>query len=285
MPIGPIVDSHVHLYDPARIAYGWMKDDARLNRPHLIPEYDAARGAVEVEGIVFVEVNPDPGKGIAEATFVADLMTADSRIKAIVANVRLEQGAACAPELERLAALGPVRSIRRLLQHEPDDRFCLQPAFIEGVKLLPAHGFAFDICIFHRQLEGVIELVRQCPEVRFVLDHIAKPAIKAGEMEPWAGLLRELASFPNVWCKISGVATEADHAAWAPAQLRPYIEHAIACFGFERAMFGSDWPVCTRALTWGRWIAILDDVLAGTAPADLERFWHGNATSFYRLAA
>lgn len=284
MPIGPIVDSHVHLYDPARIAYGWMKDDARLNRPHLIPEYDAARGTQEVEGIVFVEVNPDPGRGIAEATFVADLMTADPRIKAIVANVRLEQRAACAPELERLAALGPVRSIRRLLQHEPDAWFCLQPAFIEGVKLLPSHGFAFDICIYHHQLEGVIELVRQCPDVRFVLDHIGKPAIKAGLMEPWATHLRELAAFPNVWCKISGVATEADHAAWNEAQLRPYIEHALACFGFERAMFGSDWPVCTRALSWSRWLEMLDDVLTGTAPADLERFWRGNARRFYRLA-
>src|SRR5690606_33950776 len=113
------------------------------------------------------------------------------------------------------------------------------------------------------QLSNTIRLVRQCPDVSFVLDHIGKPDIKAGSLDPWRGELRELAAMKNVWCKLSGLATEADHAGWTPADLRPYLDHVVACFGFGRVMFGGDWPVSTQATDFPRWVATLDEALHG----------------------
>jgi L-fuconolactonase len=185
--------------------------------------------------------------------------------------------------LGKLAAVPLVRGVRRLLQEEKDDAFCLRPDFLRGVRRLARHGFTFDLCIFHRQLAHVIQLVRQCPDVKFVLDHLGKPGVKAGVLDPWRAELRELATLPNVWCKISGLATEADHAAWTPADLQPYVEHAIACFGFDRVMFGGDWPVSTLACDYPRWVAMLDDLLRGCSRDELHRLYVRNAEALYRI--
>ena len=130
------------------------------------------------------------------------------------------------------------RGIRRLIQNQADPEFVLRPDFLAALRLLPRYGLSFDICIFHHQFPNTLEMVRRCPEVNFVLDHIGKPGIKAGLFDPWKQHMRELAEAPNVTCKISGVTTEADHGNWTREQLRPYIEHAIGCFGFDRVMYG-----------------------------------------------
>jgi L-fuconolactonase len=279
-----ITDAHVHLYDPARIPYAWMRAVPLLDRPHLPAEFAAAVAPLDVERLVFVEVAADQGAQRDEAAFVAQLAAAEPRLGAIVAHAPVEQGAAVATELDALQAISPlVVGVRRLIQDEPDPRFCIRPAFVEGVQAVGAAGLSFDLCIYHPQLPAVIELVAACPQVRFVLDHIGKPGIRAGLVEPWATQLRELASLPNVWCKLSGVVTEADHRAWTEAQLRPYLEHAVACFGLERLMFGSDWPVANLTHRYGDWVAILDRLLAGQDPALLERFWRTNARELYRI--
>jgi L-fuconolactonase len=126
--------------------------------------------------------------------------------------------------------------------------------------------------------------VRQCPEVRFVLDHIAKPAIKAGEFEPWGRNLKELAALPNVTCKISGVTTEADHKTWTREQLKPYIAHAIECFGFDRVMYGGDWHVLELAGTYPQWVGIVDWVIAGASLEEQRKLYRDNAIRAYRLA-
>jgi len=284
MPSFPIVDAHVHLYDPGVIRYAWMKDKAQLDRKRLMAELDAARGPVEIEQLVWVEVGADPGQHLQEPSFVDGLARADARIGAMIASAPLENGASVTPDLEKLAAHGLTRGIRRLLQDEPDPEFCLRPGFIEGVRLLERFDLAFDICIYHHQLAGALDLVRRCPEVRFVLDHIAKPGVRDGLLDPWREQLRELARLPNVVCKLSGVITEADHEHWTREQLRPYLDHVVECFGLDRVLFGSDWPVSEQSHGYATWIDILEEVLAGCSEAELRRVFRDNAIACYRLA-
>ena len=136
-------------------------------------------------------------------------------------------------------------------------------AISKGRSALPDYGLTADLCCNFRQLGPTVELVRQCPNTQFILDHIAKPNIRGGEMEPWASQMRDLASLPNVMCKISGVATEANHDSWTIDEIRPYVMHVLEVFGEDRVVFGSDWPVCTLATPYRRWVQTLDELTAG----------------------
>ena len=283
MPEFPIVDSHVHLYDPGVIRYGWMAGRPALDQQRLMAQLDAARGAVEIEALVWVEVGADPGQYLQEASFVDGLVRKDPRIRALVAHAPLERGAAVTPDLEKLAAHDLTRGIRRLLQDEADDAFCLRPGFVEGVRLLARFDLSFDICVYHRQLANALELVRRCPEVRFVLDHAGKPGIRAGLLEPWRTHVTQLAALPNVWCKLSGLITEADHAAWRREQLRSYMDHVLASFGLERVMFGSDWPVAEETHRYQEWVEIVEEALAGVPEVGRHKVFRDNALAFYRL--
>ena len=282
MPAFPLVDTHVHLWDPQRLRYRWLDGNAQLNRSHLVADYRRACGDVRVAKLVFVQCDCAPEQALAEVEWVSGLAREEPRLRGIVARASLEDGDAVQPHLEKLAALPLVKGVRRLIQGESNE-FCLAPKFVRGVQLLHAHGFSFDLCLKHPQLANTIRLVRQCPDVNFVLDHIGKPDVKAGRLEPWRAELRELAALPNVWCKLSGMVTEADHARWTAADLRPYIDHVLACFGAERVMFGSDWPVSTLATDYPRWVATLDDALRGCSADELRRIYVTNAENFYRV--
>lgn len=279
----PIVDSHVHLYDPANLTYPEITRVEALRRAFYPREYTAACGPVDVGEIVFLEVAVADHQCVEEALWVRDQVRIDPRIGAIVANLPLEKGAAIEPDLQRLREIPLVRGLRRLIQSQADPEFCLQPSFIEAVNMLPAFGFSFDICIYHHQFANALQFVKQCPNVSFVLDHIGKPGIKDGLMEPWRTHMRELAAHPNVMCKISGVATEADHTNWTPDQLRPYIDHAIEAFGFDRVMFGGDWPVATLAVDYPQWVAIVEDAVSGCSADEVANLFRDNARRFYRL--
>jgi len=283
MPNFPIVDSHVHLYDTNRLSYPWLAAVPAIAKSHLPADFDRARGAVAVERIVFAEVDVADGENIAEARFIAELAAKDARIQGIIASAHLEHGLAVAEELDALARIDRVCAIRRLIQTQKDPEFCLRPDFIAGVRLLARYAWPFDICVLHHQLPPAIELARRCPEVTFVLDHIGKPGIKAGLVEPWHAQIVALARLPNVVCKISGVATEADHANWTPEQLRPYIAHCISEFGFDRVMFGSDWPVLELAGTYAGWVDIVDQIVGAAAEADKRKLFRDTAIRVYRM--
>lgn len=284
MPAFPIVDTHVHLWDPERIPLAWGDQVPTINRRHLIPEYDAARGAVEVEGIVFLECNVAEGRHLDEAHMVAEIAKDEPRLQAIVAHAPLEKGDEVAADLDALAREPRLRGIRRLLQQEADIEAVLDDRFLAGLNLLPRYNLHFEICVRHHQLEAIVDLVRRLPNVTFMLDHIAKPAIRDARLEPWKTRMAELAALPNLMCKMSGLVNEADHASWQPADLRPYIDHVVETFGFDRLVFGSDWPVMTLAADIPRWVAVLDDALAGASESELRMFWVENAQAFYRLA-
>jgi L-fuconolactonase len=283
MPDFAIVDSHVHLADPKRFAYAWTKNAPSLNRTVLPEHLTKAAAPVKIDQIVFVEVDVDYPQHVDEAAWVQGLAQSDPRVKGMVAALPLEQGKAVQAELDKLRQNKILRGIRRLIQNQADPDFCIQPKFIEGLKLLAPHDLVFDICIFHHHLPNAIKMVRQCPEVRFVLDHIGKPGIKAGLMDPWRKDLKELASLPNVHCKISGVTTEAEHKNWTREQLKPYIAHTIDAFGFDRVMYGGDWHVLELAGTYPQWVEIVDWVVDSATPAEKRKLFRDNAISFYRL--
>jgi L-fuconolactonase len=196
----------------------------------------------------------------------------------------LEEGAAAETDIAAFAKMPLARGVRRLIQgHADEPGWCLRPAFVEGVRLVAAHGLHFEICIYHPQMNDAAELVRRCPEVSFVLDHIGKPGIRDGLAEPWRRELRDLAALPNVVCKLSGVITEADYRSWSYDQIAPYMSHVIDTFGFDRLMFGGDWPVLELAATYPEWVAAVDRVTAGAAEGDLRKLYRDNAIRIYRL--
>ena len=283
MPDFPIVDAHVHLCNPQRLSYGWMKNAPSLDRLVLPEHLVNAAAPVEIDRFVFVEVDVSYPEHLAEAQWVEELSKSEPRLSGMVASLPLEKGKAVEPELDELLRHRSLRGIRRLIQDKPDPDFCIRPGFIEALKLLAPKDLVFDICIYHPQMPSAIEMVRRCPEVRFVLDHIGKPGIKAGLLDPWRQHVKALAAMPNVHCKISGVITEADHRNWAREQLKPYILHAIDSFGFDRVMYGGDWHVLELAGTFPQWVEILDWAVAGASAAEKRKLFRDNAIRFYRL--
>ena len=283
MPDFAIVDSHVHLCDPKQFGYSWTKNAPLLKRQVLPNDLTKAATPVKVDQFVFVEVDVDFPQHLGEAAWVADLARGDARLVGMVAALPLERGEAIKSELDQLRQHKILRAIRRLIQTQTDPEFCIRPEFIEGLKLLAPHDLAFDICILHHQMSNVIKMVRQCPEVQFVLDHIGKPGIKAGIFDPWHQNLKELAALPNVHCKISGVTTEADHKSWTREQLKPYIAHTIETFGFDRIMYGGDWHVSELAGTYPQWVEIVDWVVETATLEERRKLFRDNAIRFYRL--
>ena len=279
----PIVDTHVHLWHPKQLRYPWLKDVPNLNRPFLLQDYSDAYQDLNIESIVFVQCDTHPDDGLKETTWVTSLAAVESKIKGIVAWAPLEEGEQVAPFVEKLAEESLVKGIRRLIQSEDID-FCIQPNFVKGVKTLSKFNLSFDLCIFHPQLSNTISLVEQCPNVQFILDHIGKPNIKNQLFDPWKQEITKLASFENVYCKISGLVTEADHNSWTPQDLQPYIEHVIEAFSFDRVIYGSDWPVSTLASDYPRWVQTLKDAISGCSTDELNKLFHDNAIGFYKLS-
>ena len=277
-----IVDSHVHFWDPARLDYPWLTGVPALSRAFLPQDYAAATGAVKTGKMIVVEACCTPAQNRAEAAWMAQLAAREPRLKGIVAHASLEQGRPVRAELAALAQIPTVKGVRRNLQGEAAD-FCLQPDFVAGVRALAEFDFSFDLCLVHHQLPAVTELVRRCPEVNFVLDHGGKPAIRQRLFEPWAGQLKTLAALPNVCCKLSGLLTEADLAHWQPADLRPYVRHTAECFGFDRVLFGGDWPVLTLAGDFSRWLTVLDILLEEAGEADWRKMLQTNAERIYHV--
>jgi L-fuconolactonase len=279
----PIIDSHIHLLDQKRFGYAWSSGAPALKRDWTADDLAESAKPYEIEGFVFVEVDVDMPKYLDEADWVDGLGNRDRRVLGSVACLPLERGAAIEPEMARLAKLPSIRGVRRLIQNQPDPDYVLKPAFLEAMQLLPKYNLSFDICVFHSQLPNTLKMMRMCPDVAFILDHIGKPGIKAGIIDPWRSRIREMAAMPNVLCKLSGLTTEADHMTWTREQLRPYIDHVIECFGPDRILYGGDWPVSELAGSYLSWVTTLDWATAGFSAADKRKLFRDNAVKAYRL--
>jgi L-fuconolactonase len=281
MPDFPIIDTHVHFWDRDAVPVSWMTG-LPIDRPFLPGDLLADAASVAIEGLVFVEADVATGHHHDEVAFIERLAAEEPCIQAIIAHAPLS-GAAIHEDLVRLAARPMVRGVRHLIQGKDAAALCADPAFREAIRLLPAHGLHFELCLLHDQLADVLRLVEACPEVTFVLDHIAKPGIKAGLREPWWQEIAAIAQCETVTCKLSGVATEADHQGWNEAELHPYIERVLEVFGPERVIFGSDWPVMRLAIDYTRWVAIVDAALAPLPEAQRHMVFNANAKRVYRL--
>ncbi len=283
MPQLTIVDSHVHLWDPSRFRMSWLDGSPDIDRPMGLADYRSHTAGVDVGGMVYLQVEVEPAYGLMEARWAVERANEEPRLGAIVAWAPLEFGEQARAYLDELVAIDRrIKGVRRLIQGESLD-FALQPRFVRGVQLLADYGLTFDICLKHPQLAGAVVLVRRCPNVQFILDHIGKPDIAAGLLDPWRAQIRELASLPNVICKVSGMVTEADHARWTTDDLRPYVEHVLESFGEDRVAFGGDWPVVLLASPWRRWVDTLDALTSGLSDDAKRKLWAANARRFYRM--
>ena len=275
-----VIDSHVHLWDPTRFRMPWLDDEATLNHPFGAAEFAQASSGLDVESIVYVQVDATPAYGLLEARWAA----AQPRVGAVVAFAPMEDGEVVRTYLDELVKINPlIKGVRRLIQSETDPGFTLQPALHKALQLLPEYGLSFDICIRHQQLANTVRMVRACPETSFILDHVAKPDIRSGLLDPWRQYMAELASLPNVVCKVSGMVTEADHANWSINDLQPYVDHVLAVFGENRVLFGGDWPVATLASSYRRWVESLEQLTQQLSAEAKEKLWRINAKRIYRI--
>jgi L-fuconolactonase len=278
-----IVDAHVHYWDPARLPYGWLKGLPSLDRSFMPEDFSMASAGAGISKIVFVESGCDAPRALDEVDWVTTLAQREPRIRAIVANAPLELGNGVREHLTRLAERPLVKGVRRLLQGEPEADYCLKPGFLEGTGLLEGFGFSMDLCIHHNQLVAVTELVRKFPGIHFILDHFGKPLVKQGVMEPWLTQLRELADLPNISCKVSGLTTEADCENWTEIDLKPYFDAVLESFGAERVIFAGDWPVCTLAADYQRWVKTVAELTSSLSMEDSAKLFRSNAERIYRI--
>jgi len=279
----PIIDTHLHLWDISRLRYPWLNDIPRLNRSFFLDDYREACGGMDVEKMVFVQCECDPSQYTEEVEWVTEQSRKDPRIRGMVSWAPLEKGEGAREEIEALKSNPLVKGIRRIIQFEPDPEFCLKPDFILGVNMLADYGLTFDICISYLHNKSVIRFLEQCPGVPMILDHIGKPDIRNRRLDPWMDEIRRIAAFPNVTCKFSSLATEADHENWTTDDLRPFVEHIIECFGPDRLIFGSDWPVVMLATDLVRVIPVMLDFLKDFSAEELRKIFHDNAENFYNI--
>lgn len=285
MPDFPLIDAHLHLWDPGHFRMSWLDGNETLHRRFGLEEYRAHTDGIAIEAMVYLQVEVEPPYALLEARWATERARDDLRLQGIVPWAPLEYGEQVRAFLAALVEVSPlVKGVRRIVQDEPDPAFCLRPGFVHGAQLLPEYGLSCDLCIRHPQLASTVELVRRCPETSFILDHIGKPNIKDGLLDPWREQLRELAALPNVVCKVSGLVTEADHAAWRPEDLAPYLAHVLEVFGEDRVVFGGDWPVVLMAAPYRRWVETLDSLTTHLSPQAQRKLWAENARRFYRLS-
>lgn len=273
------IDAHQHFWVYNRREYGWIDDSmAVLRRDFLPADLKPELQRSGFEGCVAVQAR----QTLEETRWLLELARKWPFILGVVGWIDLRSTEARA-QLKQFAANRKFVGVRHIVQSEPDDRFLLQPEFLRGIALLEEFGLAYDLLIYPKHLPVAAEFVRRFPKQRFVLDHLAKPPIKNASMKEWARGLRGLASFPNVYGKLSGLVTEADWRAWKPADLRPYLDVALECFGAARLMIGSDWPVCTVAGSHARVMGVVKDYLSGCPAKSAEGILGGNAQAFWKL--
>lgn len=272
------IDSHQHFWKFTSAEYPWMRPEWPIRRDFLPSDLAPLLRAAGLDGCVAVQAQ----QTVAEARWLLSLADAHPFIRGVVGWVDL-QSDRVEEQLAELARHARFVGVRHVVQDEPDDNFMLRPAFQRGIGKLQQFNLAYDILVFPKQLPAAIRLVANFPEQRFVLDHIAKPPIAAGTLSPWREQLRELAAAPNVWCKVSGMVTEAEWLGWRADGFRPYLDVVFAAFGMERLMFGTDWPVCTLAGSYAQVHRLMDDYTSALTAEARAKFFGGNAADFYRL--
>lgn len=284
-----MIDAHLHLWDPARLSYDWLRHAPSIAGRHDPETWSGLKTGVR--RAVFVQADCAPSQAVAEVDWVASLSHPDLEVLGIVAFAPLEQGDAVGEHLDALRQHPSVRGVRRSVQNESDD-FITDPRHLDGLVAAAERDLIIDVCARDHQLPLVIDLLsdlfERAPDARVVLDHLGKPdiAAHAGDIRgaDWALNLRRLATLPNVFAKLSGLTTQDHWAGGRDETLTPYIGHALNCFGPERLMFGGDWPVVDLAGGYARWLTLFEMATTALPPRDRLRIEAGTAIDFYALA-
>ena len=273
------IDAHQHfwIYNPRE--YGWIDDSMRTIRRNFLPEdLKPELDREEFDGSILVQTR----QTWEETRWLLDLAAQAPAILGVVGWADL-----CSPEvhaqLNTIAGNPKLVGIRHIVQAEPDEKFLLREDFLRGISLLEQFNLAYDLLIYTQHLPVAAEFVKRFPRQRFVLDHMAKPPIKSGDTKSWADGIRRLAAFPNVFCKLSGLVTEADWQHWTPERIIPYMDVAFEAFGADRLMIGSDWPVCLVAAPYQQVIGIVGTYLERCSPEARQAVMGGNAQRFWRI--
>ena len=272
------IDSHQHFwrYEPAQ--YPWIRADWPLRRDFLPEHLAPLLRSAKLDGCVAVQAR----QSLEETGWLLGLAAQHSFIKGVVGWVDLRSDN-LTEQLICFANNPGFVGVRHVAQDEPDNNFLLQPKFVRGIAELQFFDLAYDLLIFPRQLPATIQLVRNFPRQRFVLDHIAKPYLKRREMWPWAAHIRELAQFPNVFCKVSGMVTEAEWSRWKQTNFTPYLDVVFEAFTPRRIMYGSDWPVCLLSANYRRVYELVANYCQKLSSGEQKRVFGGTAVEFYRL--
>ena len=270
------IDSHHHFWHYNADEYGWISEPI-IQRDFLPGDLQQTIAPLGIEGVVSVQAR----QTLEETRWLLELAAQNAFIKGVVGWVPLLDDNT-RQSLEKFAPNPYFKGVRHGLQGE-EPEFMERTDFNKGVALLHEFDVVYDLLITERHLPKTIEFVERHPQQRFVVDHIAKPRIAGGEIEPWGAHLRELARRPNVSCKLSGMTTEADWQNWTVEQLRPYAETVLEAFGARRVMFGSDWPVCLLACDYARWHDLVADFINTLSEDEQARIWGENAIEIYGL--
>ena len=272
------IDAHQHFWKYSPAEYGWITDTmAELKRDFLPEDLKPLLGENGFEGSIAVQAR----QSVDETLWLLELAEQSEFIKGVVGWVDLRGSGR--QRWEPLLGRKKLVGVRHVLQDEPDDQFMLRPDFRRGIARLHEHGLAYDLLLHPRHLPIAVQLVKEFPRQRFVLDHIAKPGISDGLMEPWDQDIRELAKFENVWCKLSGMVTEARWKQWKPEDFRPYLDVVFEGFGTERLMIGSDWPVCTLSAGYSETIGLIEKYTRDLPLPQRNSVLGSNCARFYNL--
>lgn len=273
------IDAHQHFWEYHPEEYPWITEELGVLRRNFLPS-DLAPELIksDLEGSIAVQAR----QSLTESRWLLSLAEKNSHILGVVGWVDL-----CSDQID--AQLAEFSShpqfvgVRHVVQDEPDNSFMLRPDFLNGIDRLKNHGLSYDILVFPKQLEAALQLVAQFPEQLFVIDHIAKPSIKDGSLQPWQRHIKEFSKFPNVNCKISGMVTEADWDNWKQEDMKPYLETVMETFSPNRLMYGSDWPVCLLAGNYCRIIDLATHYISQLSTQDQELVFGGTAAQFYKI--
>lgn len=273
------IDAHHHLWRYKAADFPWMGEGMEvLRRDYLTNDLEEVAHGAGVSGTIAVQAR----QSIEETEWLSDLAFRSPLIQGVVGWAPLVD-ANIAPQLERFATLPKIKGMRHILHDEADPLYMLREDFQRGLSLLKNYGLRYDLLIFESHLPQAIALVDRHPEQIFIVDHIAKPRIRERRLSPWRENLKELSRRENVYCKLSGVVTEAEWNCWTEEDLKPYFETVLEAFTAQRTMFGSDWPVLTLAATYERWIATVRNFIAKMSQSEQGRILAGTAVEAYGL--
>jgi predicted TIM-barrel fold metal-dependent hydrolase len=276
-----LVDTHVHVWDLSRFPYSWTKAVPMLNRSFAMEEYDEATRNTGISKVVLVEADVDEPSIANETRSLLELADRHEHIAGVVAGGRPESGG-FATYLDGIAGHPKLKGIRRVLHTQPDG-VADYPAVVNNVRRLEKHRLSFDICVLDHQLPSAIHLVRECPEIQFILDHCGCPQPKGKGFDVWSERIAEIASFPNVACKISGLVGYTGHDDWSIEDIRARVEWVVRCFGWDRLVFGSDWPVCTLSTSPKEWADVMRALTRSASEVERRKLFSENAKRIYRL--